>query len=153
MAMIQKKKRLGELLLEAGALTQEQLEQALIMQKTSKKRLGDVLVEDGFISEPQMLDVLSHQLNIEIFDLDKEKVDPAIANLITEDLAREHTIIPAFKSGDNTLALVMSDPLSIIAIDDVRFYTGLEVQPMLCAKSKIIHAIDVYYGKQYSQII
>lgn len=151
MAMIQKKKRLGELLLEAGVLTQEQIEQALIMQKTSKKRLGDVLVEDGFISESQMLDVLSHQLNIEIFDLDKEKVDPAIANLITEDLAREHTIIPAFKSGDNTLALVMSDPLSIIAIDDVRFYTGLEVQPMLCSKSKIVHAIDVYYGKQYSQ--
>lgn len=151
MALHEKKKRLGELLVEAGALTQEQIEQALIVQKTTKQRLGDVLVNDGFITEAQMIDVLSQQLNIEVFDLDKEKVDPSIANLITEDLARMHTIIPAYRTGDNTLALVMSDPLSLIAIDDVRFYTGLEVQPLLCSKSKIVHAIDVYYGKQYSQ--
>lgn len=151
MAINPKKKRLGELLQDAGAISPADIEKALLLQKTTKKRLGDVLVDEGFITETQMLDVLSSQLNIDIFDLDKEKIDPAIANLITEELARMHTIIPAFKTGDNTLALVMSDPLSIIAIDDVRFYTGLEVQPMLCAKSKILHAIDLTYSKQYSQ--
>ena len=62
-----------------------------------------------------------------------------------------HGIIPAYKTEDNALALVMSDPLNIIAIDDVRFYTGMEVIPLLCTKSSILHAIEVNYSKQYSQ--
>lgn len=146
-----KKKRLGEILIDANVVTPEQLDEALIIQKTTKKRLGDILVDYKFVTEQQMVKALSNQLNVDVFDLDKETVDASVAKLITEDLARMHTIIPARKNEDNSLVLIMADPMSILAIDDVRLYTGMEVVPNLCEKSKIIHAIDVYYERQYSQ--
>lgn len=147
------RKRLGEILIESGLIRQEQLDAALMLQKSTKKRLGDVLIDEGFIKENDMIYALSHQTGVEIFNLDSEIIDPNVAKLINEDLARMHTMIPAKITDDNKLMVVMADPLNLLAIDDIQFYTGMEVIPTISSRGKILHAIDVYYGKQYSEKI
>ncbi|MCX7714948.1 MAG: GspE/PulE family protein [Clostridia bacterium] len=145
------KKRLGEILMESKMITKQQLDAALMLQKTQKKRLGDVLIDEGFLKESDMISALSSQTGVKVFDLDSEVIDPNVAKLINEDLARMHTLIPARITEDNRLVVVMSDPFNLLAIDDVRFYTGMDVVPTINSRGKINHAIDVYYGKQYSE--
>lgn len=147
------RKRLGEILIESGLIRQEQLDAALMLQKSTKKRLGDVLIDEDFIKENDMIYALSRQTGVEIFNLDSEIIDPNVAKLINEDLARMHTMIPAKITDDNKLMVVMADPLNLLAIDDIQFYTGMEVIPTISSRGKILHAIDVYYGKQYSEKI
>lgn len=153
MQLSKNKKRLGEILVDDGVLTPEQLDAALAVQKTTKKRLGDVLIDEGIIKENDMINALSHQTDVKIFDLDTEIIDPNVAKLINEELARMHTMIPAKITEDGKLEVVMSDPLNLLAIDDIQFYTGMDVIPTISSRSKIAHAIDVYYGKQYSEKI
>lgn len=147
------RKRLGEILIESKLINQEQLDAALILQKTTKKRLGDILIDENFIKENDMIYALSRQTGVGIFDLDSEIIDPNVAKLINEDLARLHMIIPAKITDDGKLMVVMSDPLNLLAIDDIQFYTGMEVVPTISSRAKLAHAIDVYYGKQYSEKI
>jgi type IV pilus assembly protein PilB len=144
-----KKKRLGDLLIEVGLLTQEQLNQALNLQKSTKERLGDILISKGFITESQLIEVLEFQLGIPHVILSRIKIDRSVINIITESIAKRYLVLPIKKNG-NKLTIAMADPLDYYAIDDLRMSTGFEIEPVIAAKDEIKQFIDRYYGLQES---
>ncbi|PAB58514.1 GspE/PulE family protein [Anaeromicrobium sediminis] len=143
--MVEKRKRLGDLLINAGFITEEQLKEALKLQRTSGKKMGEILIDEGFVEENQMMEVLEIQLGIPHMDLEKQYIDFKIPRLINESLAKRHLIIPV-KKESGKLIVAMTDPLNIFAMDDVRIATGLEVQPVIASRQNILNAIDRYYG-------
>lgn len=144
------KKKLGDLLVDAGLISQETLKEALGLQKETNQKLGEVLTNEGFITEQQIIEVLEFQLGIPHMDLDRYFIDPEIPRLISENLARRHTLIPIKRERDYLLVAMM-DPLNIYAIDDVRIATGVEVKPAISTKQSLLDAIDQYYGKQSAE--
>ncbi|MCM8711504.1 GspE/PulE family protein [Clostridium sp. SYSU_GA19001] len=144
------KKRLGDLLVEAGKISREQLEQVLRKQRTSGKRIGELLIEDSIITEDDILDVLELQLGIQRVRLDKVTVNMEAVKSIPESLASRYTLIPiAFDK--NNIKVVMADPLNIFALDDVKIASGYEVDPLIARSDEIKTAIDKYYSSQFVQ--
>ncbi|QIB26476.1 type II secretion system ATPase GspE [Caloranaerobacter azorensis] len=148
--MSRSKFRLGELLISAGKITEEQLKYTLEEQKKTGKKLGQLLVEKGYIKEEEIIEVLEYQLGIPHMDLDKYFIDPEIPKIIPEKLARRHTLIPIKKDG-NKLIVAMADPLNIFAIDDIKIATGLEVEPVISTRKNILNSIEQYYGKEVAE--
>jgi len=141
------RKKLGNLLIDAGIISREQLEQALQLQKNTGKKVGEILVEQGLVQEKEIVEVLEFQLGIPHMDLDKHFIDPDISNLISEDLARRHLLIPV-KVKEGRLVIAMADPLNIFAIDDIKIATGMDVEVVIATSKDILSAIDQYYGKK-----
>ena len=137
-------KRLGNLLLESGLITEEQLEYVLEVQKTTDKKIGEIFVEEGIISEDEVIEMLEFQFGIPHIDLNKHLIDSEIPRLISEKMARRYTLIPVKKDGKR-LIVAMSDPLNIFAVDDIKIATGLEVVPVIATNQGILDAIDQYY--------
>ncbi|WP_427339164.1 type II secretion system ATPase GspE [Caloranaerobacter sp. DY30410] len=148
--MSRSKFRLGELLISAGKITEEQLKNALEEQKKTGKKLGELLVEKGYIKEGEIIEVLEYQLGIPHMDLDKYFIDPEVPKIIPEKLARRHTLIPIKKDG-NKLIVAMADPLNIFAIDDIKIATGLDVEPVISTRKDILNSIEQYYGKEIAE--
>ncbi len=142
-----RKKRLGDLLVEVGIITKEQLVHALSVQKKSGKKLGEILVSEQYVTEEQIIEVLEIQLGIAHVILADYDIDTAATTLISESLAKRHDLIPIKKEG-NVLTVAMSDPLNIFAIDDVKIYSGLDVEPVIASTNEIGRAIDICYGEQ-----
>jgi type IV pilus assembly protein PilB len=142
-------KRIGDLLLEAGVITEKQLNDALVMQKQSGMRLGDVLIAQGYITEQQFIEVLEFQLGIPHVQLYRQKIDPKAVNLIPKKLAEKHGVIP-LRVEQNKLVLAMADPLDYFAMDEVRMATGLRVVPVIASKDELDRGIKRYYGLQES---
>ncbi|WP_010252558.1 GspE/PulE family protein [Acetivibrio cellulolyticus] len=145
----QVRKRLGDLLLEVGLITPEQLENALKIQKTTGKKLGEVLIAEGVVTHENIIEVLEFQLGIPHVDLEKYNINQAATMLVPEGLARRYELIPISQQ-NGMLTVAMSDPLNVFAIDDVTIYSGMEVQPVIASSSEIIKAIGKYYGKQHA---
>lgn len=145
-----KKKRLGDMLVEAGKITREQLEIELKKQRITGKRLGELLVEDGLVSEDDILDELEIQLGIKRVYLDFIDIDRDAVKLIPESLANKYDLI-AIGIKDGKVQVAMSDPLNIFALDDVKIATGYEVEPLISSKEEIKKSIDKYYSSQYAQ--
>jgi type IV pilus assembly protein PilB len=144
------KKRLGDLLIDAGKLSEEQLELVLKKQRSSGKRLGELLIEDKIITEEDILDVLELQLGIPRVFIDEINVDMDAVKSIPESLASRYNLIPvAFEN--NNIKVVMSDPLNIFALDDVKIASGYEVDPLTATRFEIKIAIDKYYSSQFVQ--
>lgn len=143
------RKRLGDLLLEVGLITQDQLESALKVQKNTGKRLGEVLISEGFVTQENIIEVLEFQLGIPHVELEKYNINPSSSLLIPESLARRYELIPISQQ-NGVLTVAMSDPLNVFAIDDVAIYSGMEVQPVIASSSEIIKAVGKYYGKQHA---
>lgn len=141
------RKRLGEFLTDAGLITNEQLQKALALQKNTNKKLGEILVENGFITEDQIIEVLEYQLGIPHVKLDRYPIDNEAVKLITENLAKRHTLLP-IRLDNDSLYVAMADPLNIFAIEDVAIYTGKQVQPVLSREEDIKRFVNKYYGKQ-----
>lgn len=141
------RKRLGDMLLEMGQITIEQLDEALSKQRTSGKRLGEILVEDKIISEDDILSLLEIQLGVRRVYLDEIEVDTNAVTSIPESLARKYNLIPV-SFQNNKILVVMSDPLNIFATDDVRIATGYEVEPLIATQKEIKEAILKFYSKQ-----
>ncbi|MDP3051677.1 MAG: type II secretion system protein GspE, partial [Eubacteriales bacterium] len=141
------KPRLGDLLVQAGAVTQEQLKQALDIQKRTGVRLGEVLVNEKFISQYQLIAVLENQLGIRSIDLRRAPLDSEAANRVPENLARRHVLIPV-QVADGKLLVAMKDPLDWVAIQDVRLIAGMAVTPLVASERDIIEAIDRVFGQQ-----
>ena len=136
---------LGQLLLWNNIITQEQLEEALKEQKKTNKKLGSILIEKGFVKEDVLNEFLSKQYGVESINLSKVTIQKEAIEKIPAQLAKKYTLIPiAIK--DNKLEVAISDPTNILAFDDLRFITGLNIQPYLSNESSIIKAIDKYYG-------
>jgi len=125
-----KRKRLGELLLEEGLVTREQIEQALETQRRTGQRLGRVLVELGMVSDWQVADVLARHYNFKRAELDKITVPKDVLRLVPEELIERYEVFPLGVSG-GVLQLAMTDPLNVYAIDDIARLTGLRVEPFL----------------------
>jgi len=139
------KKRLGEILVDAGRITPEQLDKALSIHKRSGDRLGSVLIQQGFITEMNLLRVLQQQLGIPLVDLSAMMPEKDAVNLIPMSLAERHQVIPIRKTG-NKLMVAMSDPTNFFAIDDLAMVSQCEIEPALAATIDIQRAIDQSYG-------
>ncbi len=144
------KKKLGDLLVDLGLFSESNLKAVLEVQKTTKKKLGEILIEEKYLTEQEFLEVLEFQLGVPYIDLDRYTVNSDAPKLISENLARRHTIIPVTYD-DVSINLAMNDPLDIYAIDDVKLATGLEVKPLIAGKGAIIDAIDFFYEKEGAQ--
>jgi len=142
------RKRLGEILVESGRITEAQLKEAMACQ-TPRKRLGTVLQEMGLVSEQEVVDTLSAQLGIPSLSLETFLIDPDVVELIPESLARRHSAIALFLVGDE-LTVAMSDPSDIVAQDELRRASGRRIQCVVAPPSAINRALDDYYSLGHS---
>jgi type IV pilus assembly protein PilB len=147
---LKQKKKLGEMLVESGVISQEELQRALEEQKTKLKRLGDVLLELGYVTNDAILRALAEQISVDSINLKDTYIDADVARLIPKEMAKRHTAIPVFRR-DNTLFVAMADPRNISAIDDLRIVTQMNIRPMLAAETDIEQAIELYYTRQISE--
>lgn len=141
------KRRLGDILIDAGKITIYQLQEALKSQRVLGKKLGEVLVESRIISEEDILEAIETQTGIEKIDLNSIEFDNKTLNLVTENLCRRHILIP-FGFKNNKIQIAMSDPLNIFAIDDVNISTGIEPEIYISSKSDIQKFIDLNYSTE-----
>jgi type IV pilus assembly protein PilB len=137
--------KLGELLLKAQLISQDQLQKALDEQRMTGGKLGEILQKHGFVNEEDIIECLSHQFGVPSINLRHFEVDEAIARLIPVDLSRKYTVIPVNKTGA-TLTVAMADPSNIFAMDEITFMTGYRVEPVVASEEAIREAIDRYYG-------
>ncbi len=136
--------RLGEMLVKAGLITQEQLQKALAQQEMSGGRIGSNLVKLGYITEDEITSFLSRQYGVPSINLSHFEIDPNVIKLIPADIAQKHLVIPINRTG-SVLTVAMADPSNIFAIDDIKFMTGYKVEPVVAAESAIKNAINRYY--------
>ncbi|SCK00867.1 Type II traffic warden ATPase [uncultured Clostridium sp.] len=141
------KRRLGDILVDAGKITIYQLQEALKSQRVLGKKLGEVLVESRIISEEDIIEAIETQTGIEKIDLNSISFDNKTLNLVTENLCRRHILIP-FGFKNNKIQIAMSDPLNIFAIDDVNISTGIEPEIYISAKNDIQKFIDLNYSTE-----
>jgi len=137
--------KLGELLVNVGAITQEQLTQALALQKGSGKRLGTVLIENHFVTEQQIIEVLQLQLGVEYIDLAAAQIAPEMSQALSKNLAKKYKVVPVRTAGSD-LYLAMSDPLDFPAIEEVRSATQKNVIPLIATREAVERAIMSLYG-------
>jgi len=139
------RKKLGELLLEAGAIKSADLERALEEQRVTGERLGSILVKKGILSEREIASAIAKQLKIPMISLRKAKIDPKVLSLVPESLARRHLLIPIeLKNGK--LVVAMSDPLNVPVQDELRLLTGYDVEVVVAPSSEIKQAIEDHYS-------
>ena len=136
--------KLGQMLLKAGAITQDQLEEALSKQKSVGGTLGLNLTSMGILTEQQILEYLGKQLNVGVIEIDPENLDQNIATLIPPDVAKKFNVVAVAKRG-NTLTVAAADPTNIFVLDSIKFVTGLNVKPVISSESSIKAAIDSLY--------
>ncbi len=148
--MLDKKLKLGELLLYAGKITEAQLKNALDIQKKSGKKLGEVLVDERFTTEDDIIEVLEFQLGIPHVDLDKFQINSSVATIIPENIVRRYELI-AIDKKDNILIVAMVDPLNIFALDDVKLFVKSDIQPVISTREKLLKAIDKFYSEEITK--
>ena len=136
--------RLGELLLRESIITAEQLKRASEEQSKEGGRLGNWLIKLGMIDEKDLLNFLSRQYQVPSIDLDDFEIDQEVVNLLTEDVANKHLVIPVHRAGASLVA-AMVDPSNIFAIDDIKFLTGYNVDVVVASEEQIRRAIEKYY--------
>ncbi|ALF11684.1 GspE/PulE family protein [Parageobacillus thermoglucosidasius] len=144
----QERKRLGDLLVEAGLITEEQLEEAL-REKAPGQKLGDVLLQLGYITEQQLIEVLEFQLGIPHVSLYRYPIDPKLTNLIPKEFAKRHMVMPLKVEGERLL-VAMADPMDFFVIDDLRLSTGFHIETAIASKDDILRAINKYYDMDES---
>ncbi len=140
-------KKLGDLLVDAGLITKEQLEEALKIQEKDNERLGTILVKLGYLTEEEITSFLSKQYGIPAVNLEHFEISEDVIKRIPSDIARKYMLIPITRTG-STLTVAMADPTNIYALDDIKFLTGLNVEPVVASELSIKKAIDKYYGSE-----
>ncbi|WP_102028876.1 GspE/PulE family protein [Salirhabdus sp. Marseille-P4669] len=140
---IGKNMRLGDLLVESGIITSEQLAQTL-EEKSPDQKLGDLLVQKGYVTELQLIEVLEFQLGIPRVTLFNYPIDSALLKIVSKEFAKRHLVLPLRKEG-NKLYVAMADPMDYFVINDLRLSTGFQIEPMIAAKDEIIRTISRFY--------
>jgi len=140
--------KIGEMLIKARLLTPEQLQKALDHQKTDGGKLGYNLVKLGFVKEEEITGLLSKQYGVAAINLRDATVDEQIVKLIPSEVAQKYLILPLRRTGA-TLTIAMVDPTNVFAMDDIKFMTGYNVEPMVASELAIKEAIDKYYGSSH----
>ncbi len=136
--------RIGELLLKEKRITPDQLQQALAHQKANGGKLGFNLVKMGFVKDEEITALLSKQYGVPSINLSQFEVDPAVVKLIPADTAQKYQIVPLSRAGA-TLTIAMTDPTNVFAMDDIKFMTGYNVEPVVASETAVIEAIQRYY--------
>lgn len=137
-------KKLGELLIEAELITNEQLETAL-REKKANQKIGETLLQLGFISEQRLIEVLEFQLGIPYVSLYKYPIDTKLLNIVPKETAERNKLIP-LKKENNKLFVAMADPMDFYAIDDLRLSTGFQIEVVIATKEDIYKSINKYYS-------
>jgi type IV pilus assembly protein PilB len=136
--------RIGELLLKEKRITPEQLQQALNHQKTNGGKLGHNLVALGLVKDEEITALLSRQYGVPSINLTQFEIDPTVIKLIPADTAQKYQIVPLSRAGA-TLTIAMTDPTNVFAMDDIKFMTGYNVEPVVASEVAVIDAIQKYY--------
>jgi type IV pilus assembly protein PilB len=144
--------KLGDLLLKAKLITQEQLDSALKKQREEGGKLGEALVRLGFVSEEDITETLSHQFGVPSINLAHFEIDPGVIKLVPGEVARKYMILPVNKTGA-TLTIAMGDPSNVFAMDDIKFMTGYNVEPVVASEIALRAAIDKLYGTPRSLVL
>ncbi len=144
--------RIGRLLVGAKILTDEQLQKALLTQKKEGGRFGKVLVQLGFVNEGQIAKFFSQQWGVPLVDLTKIEIDPLVIKLIPGEMVRKHLVIPIKRVG-TTISLAMIDPTDVFAIEDIKFITGYNVEPIIATEAALIEKIERHYGRGPSALV
>lgn len=148
----QTRKRIGDVLIDANIITQEQLMEALEEQKKTGKRLGEVLVDMKFTDETEIAEAMSQQMKIPLAKIREAKLAPEIIELLPENIVRKNNVIPfeVDENNPNILRIAMADPLDIIAVDDISIITNMQIEIMVATPSDVAYAIEKYYGNEQS---
>lgn len=141
------KKRLGEMLIDNGLLTEERLQQALVEQKKAGLKLGQYLTRQGVVNEQQIIDMLSRQLNIAKYHPDQFPLDLSLIHFIPADTAQKYQVAPLRKKG-RLLTIAIVDPLDINTLDFIEMLTNSEVEPVVCSERELNQIISSLYGSQ-----
>src|SRR5512145_1350483 len=141
--------KLGELLLKENMVTPQQLQEALTHQKMNGGKLGRALVSLGYVKDEEITSLLSRQYGVPSINLDHFDVDPVVIKTVPAELARKYVVLPLARSGA-TLTIAMADPTNVFAMDEIRFMTGYNVEPVVASETSLEEAIDRYYGSSRS---
>jgi type IV pilus assembly protein PilB len=144
--------KLGDLLLKQKLITQEQLETALKLQREEGGKIGEALVRVGAVSESDITETLSQQFGVPSIDLAHFEIDPAIIKVVPGEVARKYGVLPVNKTGA-TLTIAMGDPTNVFAMDDIKFMTGYNVEPVVASEIALRKAIDKHYGTPRSVVL
>lgn len=135
------------MLVKANLVSEEETQKALAVQSKKGGRLGSILVRLGFIDEVKLLDFLSRQYGLPSIDLGTTTIDPEVIKLVPLDLVKKYRIVPIKRRGA-TLCVAMIDPSDVFAVDDIKFMTGYNIDPVIATESSVIKAIQAFYGKE-----
>lgn len=143
-----KKIRIGDLLVEAGAISEEELQEAIAYQKENGGKLGNVIMQLGFISQDLLVTVLTTQMGIDFVELKACKLEEETIKLIPENLIQKYKVVPIEfdPNNPNILKVAMVDPMDLNAIDDITIATNYQVEPMLAMEDDVMEAIGKYLG-------
>src|SRR5215212_7891829 len=137
--------RIGELLLKEKRISAEQLQEALNYQRTNGGKLGANLVKLGYVKDEEITALLSKQYGVPSIALNQFEIDPAVIKLVPSETARKYQIVPLSRAGA-TLTIAMTDPTNVFAMDDVKFMTGYNVEPVVASETAVLESINKYYG-------
>ena len=139
--------RLGDLLIAAGVIGQEELQKALSIQKQTRERLGDVLIENGMITERQLIEALQMQLGVDFVDLTAVSIPLELAKFVPRSIARKYCVVPV-KLVKDELYVAMSDPLNFVAQEEIKAASHKQVVPMIATRRATESAINTLYGNE-----
>jgi type IV pilus assembly protein PilB len=142
--------KLGEILIKDNLINADQLKQALDHQKANGGRLGNSLVKLGFLNDDEVTAVLSRQYGVPSINLAYFEVDPNVTKLIPMDTATKYQVLPLSRVG-SSLTLAMVDPTNVFAMDDIKFMTGFNIEPVVASEAAILDAIKKQYGSAEDQ--
>lgn len=145
--MLYKALKLGEMLVQSGDLTEEQLQSALAKQKNTSKKLGEILVDEGFLPEKRLLNYLATQLGIPYVNLNTVEISNSLSGVIPESIARVNSIVPVSKNGSQ-LTIAMSDPLDYGTVRNIESFTKCQVSVVIAEKAKIKDKVRLLYSFQ-----
>src|SRR5688500_3111236 len=137
--------RIGELLLKEKRITPQQLQEALNYQKGNGGKLGASLVKLGFVRDEDITALLSKQYGVPSINLAQFELDPAVIKLVPADTAVKYQIVPLSRNGAS-LTIAMTDPTNVFAMDDIKFMTGYNVEPVVASEIAVLEAIERYYA-------
>ncbi len=137
------RKQLGDLLVESGKISPEQLEEALARQRANGEPLGQLLVDSGFITETDLLKMLAEQLGLDFIDIGESKIDLSAVAMLPNNVARKNLVLP-IGFDENKLVVATADPTNVFVFDDLRIMTGFEIKPVVSTKEELLAAIDRY---------
>lgn len=143
-------KRIGDILIDSGIITNEQLKQVLQKQVMTGKKVGELLIEEKLVTERDIMEAMEMQLGIPYLNPDRMYIETFVLRLVNENLARRHVLIPIKKEGNN-LTVVMADPLNIYAKEDIQIATGCHIIPAIAMSRDILSAIEHNYGQQRAE--